>query len=138
MADAETVDHAVERDCPPYLDGGEQIGRRDGAPAFLVAQLLQVRAVALGKREDIGRAFHRQVGIVEEEFDLLLAQPLDVEGPARNEMTQMLNALERTGELAGAAPYDALRTACRALADDRRLQFARTDGGEFKSLGVRR
>src|SRR5690606_33096580 len=98
MPDAEAIDHAVERDGPPRLDGGEEIGSRNRAPAFLIAQLLQVRAVALGQREDISRAFHRQVGIMEEEFYLLLAQPLDIEGTAGNEMAQMLDALERAGK----------------------------------------
>ena len=63
--------------------------------------------------------------LLEEIVDLLLAQPLDVEGAARHEMLQVLGPLERAGELARAAEAHALLARRIDLAHHRRLQRAR-------------
>src|SRR5262249_17100793 len=53
------------------------------------------------EREDVGRLL--DPALLEEQRDLLLSQPFDVEGAAGGEMLQMLDFLRRGGELAGAA-----------------------------------
>jgi hypothetical protein len=79
MADAERVDEAVERYLAPFADGREQIAHRGFAVAFLVLELDLL--VARLQREDVGGLLHPF--LLEEQFDLLLAQALDVEGAAR-------------------------------------------------------
>ena len=64
-----------------------------------------------------------------------LLQAFDVEGAARHEVAQVGEFLERTGELAGAAPYDGLRAGRGGLLGDRRVQRARAVGRE--GIGLR-
>ena len=78
MAHAERIDETFERNPPPSLDGGEQITHRGFAVAFMALELDLV--VARGQREDIGRLPHPS--LLEKEFDLFLAQAVDVEGAA--------------------------------------------------------
>ena len=70
--------------------------------------------VARLEREDVGRLLDPAVLV--EQLDLLLAEAFDVEGAARDEMHQVLGALERTGELAGAMGARALLAAGDHLA----------------------
>ena len=89
----------------------------------------------VGEREDVGRRLDRQVlALLVEILDLLLAEAFDVEGGARDEMAEMLLALERTGELAGAAAHDPLPAGRRLLAHHRRLQRTRADLGKVERL----
>ena len=59
--------------------------------------------VALLQREDVGRL--HDAALVVEQLDLLLAEPLDVEGVARDEMLEPLLGLRRADEAAGAAAH---------------------------------
>ena len=75
-----------------------------GAPALaLLEPLPQPARSRACEREDVGRRLDQPV--VEEGLDLLLAQPLDVEGVARDEMLQALDPLRRADEAAGAAAH---------------------------------
>ena len=60
------------------------------------------RACRAWQREDVGRRLDQPV--VVEGFDVLLAQTLDVEGVARDEMLEALDPLRRADQPAGAAP----------------------------------
>ena len=99
MAHAERIDETLERDFAPRFDGVEQIADRQFAEALLLLQL-DFRVARL-EREDVARLL--DPALLEEQLDLLLAQPLDVERAARDEMLQVLDLLVRAGELAGAA-----------------------------------
>ena len=44
VADAEPIDHAVERNLAPRVDGVEQVAHRDFAVAFAIGELLRRRA----------------------------------------------------------------------------------------------
>src|SRR3979409_790828 len=99
MAHAEREDEAFKRNLTPPPDRLEKVAHRGVAVAF---DLLQIELrVACFQREDIGRLFHPS--FLEKEFDLLLAQSVDVEGTAGGEQFQVLDLLVRTGEIAGAA-----------------------------------
>ena len=131
VADAECVDETVERYFAPLIDGREQIAHRGLAVALF---LQQFALVLLLQREDVGRFPHPF--LLEEEFDLLFAQPLDVEGAARGEQLEMLDLLIRAGELAGAARACALLAGGGFLAHDVGVQIARAFGREVIGLGV--
>ena len=72
---------------------------------FLLGQplVLGQARIALLQREDVGRL--HDAALVVEQLDLLLAQPLDVEGVARHEMLEALLGLGRADEPAGAAAH---------------------------------
>ena len=74
----------------------------------------EVDAVARLQREDVGRRADQL--LVVERLDLLLAQPLDVEGEPRHEMLQALLRLRRADEPAGAAAHDAAAVPRRSSA----------------------
>src|SRR5436190_2467260 len=80
--------------------------------------------VACLQREDIRRLSHPS--LLEKEFDLLLAETIDIEGAARGEQFQVLDLLVGTGELAGAAGARALLAGCGLLAHHIGMQRART------------
>src|SRR6185312_10062759 len=134
LAHAEREDEALERDPAPSLDGGEQIAHR-GFAITLVALELDA-AVARRQREDVGRLLHP--GLLEEELDLLLAEPVDVEGAARGEQFQVLDLLERTGELAGAARAGALLAGCGLLAHHVGMQRTRALLRKMEDLRILR
>src|SRR5262245_63134166 len=79
--------------------------------------------VFLLELENVGRLL--DPALLEEQRDLLLAQPLDVEGAAGDEMLQMLDLLVRAGELAGAARDHPLPAGRRGVPHDRSMQRAR-------------
>ena len=84
------------------LDRREQLVRRGLGPALTLGEL-RARALVAGlKSEDVGRRLDQSV--VVESFDVLLAEPLDVEGVARHEVLQALDPLRRADQSAGAAP----------------------------------
>src|SRR5262249_2552199 len=99
MTHAKRVDEALERDLAPRRDRMEQVADRQYAEPFLLLEL-DFR-IARFEHEDVGGLL--DPALLEEQRDLLFAQPLDVEGPAGDEMLQMLDLLRRAGELAGAA-----------------------------------
>ena len=113
----------ISRRC---FDRREQIAHRGFAEAFLLFQfdLLVVRR----QREDVGRLL--DPFLLEEQFDLLLAQALDVEGAARDEQLQVLDLLIRAGELAGAAGARALLAGGGFLAHHVGVQIARAFFGK--------
>src|SRR6185437_5262248 len=121
VTDAERIDETVEPDLAPGIDGVEQVLDRGLAIALDLFQF-QLRVTRL-QREDIARLLHP--ALVEEIFDLLLAEAVDVEGAAGHEQHQMLDLLERTGELAGAAGARALFAGCRLFAHHVGVQRAR-------------
>ena len=90
MADAEREDEAVERDVAPRIDGIEELADTGLAPALAVLQPLERPLVARFKREDVIRRLDQAVGV--ELLDDLVAQSFDVEGIARGEMLQPLDA----------------------------------------------
>src|SRR5205823_1661496 len=89
MAHAERVDEPLQRDLAPVLDRGEQVADRGLAVALDLLELELV--VALLQREDVGGLL--DPFLLEEELDLLFAEAVDVERPARGEQLQMLDLL---------------------------------------------
>src|SRR5438552_3600648 len=134
MTHAERIDEALQRNVAAALDRGKEIAHRGFAVAL---DLLELElGVALLQREDVGGLLHPT--FVEEVLKLLFAEPVDVEGAARHEQFQMLDLLERTGELAGAAGARAFLAGCRFLAHDVGVQRARAFLREVKLLGALR
>src|SRR6201988_1360365 len=121
MAHTQRIDEALQRDVAAILDRGKEIAHRGLAVAFDVLQLEFV--VALRQREDVGALFYKT--LVEEILQLLLAEAVDVERPSRHEQLQVLDLLERTGELAGAAGARALLARGGLLAHHVSVQRAR-------------
>src|SRR4051812_40402628 len=132
MANAERIDETVERYLAAPADRSEQIADRGRAIALFVLKLDPV--VALFEGKDIGGLAHPS--LLAEQFDLLFAQPIDVEGAARGEQHQMLDLLERTGELAGAARARTFLAGRGFLTHNVGMQVARAFGR--KTVGLRR
>src|SRR5215831_5788616 len=80
--------------------------------------------IARLQREYIGRLPHPFPLI--EKLDLLLAQPLNVEGAAGHEMLEMFHGLKRTRELAAAAGDRPLLSGCGLIAHHLGVQRAWT------------
>src|SRR5581483_2719069 len=131
MPDAERVDEAVERDLTAIADRCEQIAHRGLAEAFFVLELDLL--VARFQGENLRGLLHP--ALLEEELDLLLAEPVDVEGAARDEELQVLDLLERAGEFAGAAGTSAFLAGRRSFAHDVGVQVARAFLRELIGLG---
>src|SRR5262249_20990823 len=115
------VDEAVERNIAARLDRIEQISHRGLAVALLRFEL--DLGVARLEREDVRRLLDPAASV--KQFDLLLAEPLDVEAPPRGEMPEMLDPLIRAREFAGTAETHPLLARCVDLAHDLRLLRAR-------------
>ena len=103
MADAERIDEAVEPHVAARLDGREQLLRRGRAPTLALLKLGGGAAIAGLKGEDVRRRLDQ--ALVVERLDVLLAEPLDIEGVARDEMLEALDPLGRADKAAGAAPH---------------------------------
>src|SRR5262249_12750408 len=99
----------------------EQVADRQCAEPFLLLEL-DFR-IARFEREDVGGLL--DPALLEEQRDLLFAQPLDVEGPAGDEMLQMLDLLRRAGELAGAARDRPFLAGRDRIAHNRRVKRTR-------------
>src|SRR5262249_28061988 len=127
MTHAECVDEALERDLAPRRDRMEQIADRQCAESFLLLEL-DFRIARL-EREDVGRLL--DPALLEEQRDLLLAQPFDVESPAGDEMLQMFDFLRRAGELAGAARDRPLLAGGGRVAHDRSVKRTRAAARKF-------
>ena len=86
MADAERKQEAVETDPAPRIDRAEQVLDRSGAKALAVIEFVGIGLAAVPgfQSEDVGGTLDQLLG--EEQLDLLLAQPLDVERIARDEV----------------------------------------------------
>src|SRR5215813_11077754 len=134
MAHPQRIDEAFERDLPPRADRLKQVAHRRFAVALHLFEL--ERRIALLKREDIGRLF--DPALLEEKIDLLVTEPLDVEGTARDEKLQVLGLLERAGKLAGAAEPHPLLARRVELAHDVGMQRAWAMRGKPIRLGVLR
>ena len=78
LRDAERVDKAVERDAAALVDRGDQLVGADLAPALALRDDLGIEP------EDVAGAADQPV--FPERGDVLLAEPLDVEAVARDEM----------------------------------------------------
>src|SRR5262249_57179377 len=87
------IDEALERDLAPGPDRVEQVAHRQFAKTFLLLEP-DLRIARL-EGENVRRLL--DPAALEKELDLLLAQPLDVEGAAGNGMLPMLDLLERAG-----------------------------------------
>src|SRR6185312_9265515 len=96
LRNAQGIDEAVERDLAPSVDGVLELPGALLAPAFALCDHSRVEA------EDVGRRADELV--LPECGEVLVAQPLDIEGVARHEMTQPLDHLRRADQPAGAAP----------------------------------
>src|SRR5205814_10300909 len=127
MRHAQLIDEAPQRNLAPGPDRFEQIADRQFAKTFLLPEPDVLIARLEGK--NVGRLLYPAA--LEEQHDLLLAQPLDVERAPGNEMLQMLDFLERAGELAAAARNRSLLARRGRLAHHRALQRARAAGGKF-------
>ncbi len=102
MADAKREKQPRQRDLSALLDGLEQACGTFLAPALAVLQLRQLAgAVTVLQGEDVGG--FGDPAVAEQFLDQLGAQPLDVEGGARDEMAQLLDRLRRADQPAGAA-----------------------------------
>ncbi len=97
----------------PRLDRPHEVARRQRAPAFPRGDLRLPR----GQAEDVGRAV--QPAVVVEFRHRLLAQAVDVEGGAGDEMDQPLDHLRRADQAAGAAAHHLARRAHGEAAADR-------------------
>ena len=111
LRDAERIDEPVERDAPPLVDRGHQVAGAEFAPAFALHDHLGIEP------EDVARLADQPV--LPEGGDVLLAEPLDVEAVARDEVPEPLDGLRGTDQPAGAAPRDLARLAHREAAADR-------------------
>src|SRR5262249_44596923 len=127
VADAERIDEALQPDLAPRLDRTKQVADRGLTKALVFFQF--DGSVFCLQREDLRRLPHPALFV--EKFDLLLAQAVDVEGAARHEMLQMLDPLERTGEVAGATRHRAGLAGSGRIAHDVRVQIAWTGLGEM-------
>ena len=87
-ADAERVDEARQRNAPPRLDRARQVARPRSRPSLRVPRSPPRARAAL--KMSAGPC--SQPGGIEF-ADRLLAQPVDIEGGARDEMDQPLHAL---------------------------------------------
>src|SRR5262249_2790516 len=125
---------ALERDLATRRDRAEQVSDRRLAVALDLLEPDPV--VARFEREDVGRLL--DPALLEEEHELLLAEPVDVEGAARHEMPQMLDLLERTGKLAGAVGAHALLAAGDRFAHHLGLERARACGRKLVRPGAAR
>ena len=105
--------------------------RTDDSPKPSCSSSL-IFAIARFEREDVARLL--DPALLEEQLDLLLAQPLDVEGAARDEMLQVLDLLIRAGELAGAACDHPLTAGRGGLAHHRGVQRTRAMTGKLVRL----
>ena len=103
----------LERNAPPRLDRAREVARRHLAPAFAFGD----RRLARGQPEQIGGAV--QPAFLVEFADGLLAEPVDVERRARDEMDQPLDALRLADQAAGAAPHRLAGRAHRVAAAHR-------------------
>ena len=86
------------------------------------------------QREDVGRL--HDAALVVEQLDLLLAQPLDVEGVARHEMLEALLGLRRTDQPAGAAPHHVGAAGLLVGLAHRLAAARRADLGHLVGLGA--
>jgi hypothetical protein len=78
MSHTERIDESFERNLAPHLDRAEQVAHRQFTETL---DLLQFDfRVARCEREDVGGLL--EPALLEEQFDLLLAEPLDIEGTA--------------------------------------------------------
>src|SRR5262249_1865181 len=130
MADAQRIDETLERDLAARGDRTEQVGHGGFAIALDLLELDPL--VAFFEHEDVGRLL--DPALLEEEHDLLLAEPVDVEGAPRHEVPQVLDLLERTGELAGAMGAHALLAAGDRLAHHLGLERTRARGRKLVGL----
>src|SRR3569832_1017249 len=121
MAHAERIDEALQRNLSPPFDRGKEIAYGSRAVTFDVFKFQP--GVALLQREDISGLPHPF--LVEEILQLLLAEPVDVEGAPRHEQFQVLDLLERTGELARAPRARTLLAGRSLLAHHIGMQRAR-------------
>src|SRR5205823_9497418 len=90
MPHTQCIDEALERDLAPRPDRVEQVADRQFAKTFLLLEP-DLRVARL-ERKNVGRLLYPAA--LEEQHDLFLAQPLDVERAPGNEMLQMLDFLE--------------------------------------------
>src|SRR5260370_19478415 len=117
MAHAERVDETFKRNFARRRAGIEQVAHRDFAEALLLLEPDLV--VARFQRKNVGRLLDPTM--LEEQGDLLLAQPLDIERAARDEVPQMLDLLMRAGEFAAAMGTRDLHSPRYALSHHGRL-----------------
>ena len=103
MPDAERIDEAVERDLPPRIDRGEQIGGARRAPALAVLKLVLRPAVAPGEREDVGRRLDQLVVI--ELRTIFSPMPSMSKALRDTKCLQPLDPLRRADQAAGAAAH---------------------------------
>src|SRR3954454_8229520 len=130
MRDAERVDEARERDRAARVDRREEILHARLTPALALFQS-QLAVAALEGEDVLGRADDT---LVIELIDALRAEPLDVEGVARDEMLEALARLRRADQPAGAAPHRILLARARIDLADRVAAAGRAHLREFVRL----
>ena len=96
LRNAERVDEPVERNAPALVDRGDELRGAELAPALALGDAVGVEP------EDVARPADQPV--LPERLDVLVAEPLDVEAVAGDEMLEPLDRLRRADQPAGAAP----------------------------------
>ena len=119
MPDAQAEDEPVQGDGPPRLYAGGQVCDTGLAIAVRGLELFELFSIP-GQTEDVGRL--ADPAPFEKGGQLLFPKALDVIGPAGDEMAQVLDPLERTGELAGTPTHHGLCPASCGLAHQRGFQ----------------
>src|SRR5690606_18838556 len=105
VAHAQAVDEAVQGDGAAGVNAGHEVLHAGLAVALLGAQGRELFLVA-GETENVGGLLD-PAALVEGD-QLLFTKAFNVERPTADEMLEVLDALERAGELAGAAAHDRL------------------------------
>src|SRR3984893_12587868 len=113
LRNSEALDEAVERNPPALVDRSDQLAGADLAPALALHDRRGIES------EDVARLADQPV--LPKGRDMFLAEPLDVEAVARDEMTEPLDGLRGTDQPAGAAPRHLTRLAHREAAADRAM-----------------
>ena len=134
MSDAERVDEARQRDRAARVDRREEVLHARLAPALALFEP-QLAVAALEGEDVLGRA---DDALVVELIDALRAEPLDVEGVARDEMLEALARLRRADQPAGAAPHRILLARARIDLAHGVAAAGRAYGREDVGLGARR
>ena len=122
LRDAERVDEAVERDPPPLVDRGDQLAGADLAPAFALGDAARPSSRKMSPGRRISPSSQNSAMC-------FVAEPLDVEAVARDEMLQPLDRLRRrrSGRRCSAAPPCPARAprGCRRSGIGREIRTAR-------------
>src|SRR5271166_2469971 len=121
---------ALKWNFTPRVDCLEQVAHRGWAEALLFLKLNL--GIAVFERKDV-RGLDDPALLIEQS-DLFLAEPLDINSPARHEVTQLLRTLIWAVGLSSAPRNHPLIARRRDVALDERVQRTRAFGREVVRL----